>query len=86
MAEHSVNMDHRILLNDTRIVARKSRRSDKISRKAMETGFHPNKVNINDGFSLSRPLKTPNSHPERTGENSHQEQDFYFMPSLFLAH
>jgi hypothetical protein len=56
MAEHIVNIGLCILLNDTAILAKKSRPMVRIMRGMIDIKLHPN-ISKEDGFSLSRPGK-----------------------------
>jgi hypothetical protein len=57
MAEHSIYMlGHHILLNNTSILAKKSRCMDKIRKKTM-TELHPNNMNREKVFSHTRSWK-----------------------------
>jgi hypothetical protein len=57
MAEHGTNLGHWILLNDTNILAKKSRHMERIIRKATEIQLYPNIINREDDLSLSRSWK-----------------------------
>jgi hypothetical protein len=57
VAEHSINLGHCIQLQDTSILAKKLRCMDRIIREAIEIKLHPNNMNREDGFSLSRSWK-----------------------------
>jgi hypothetical protein len=56
-AEHSINRGHWIQLQKTSILAKKLRWMDLIIREAIEIELHPNNMNREDGFSLSRAWK-----------------------------
>jgi hypothetical protein len=53
MAEHSINLDHRIQLQNASILAKKSIRMDRIIRIAL----YADNMNREDGFSLNSSLK-----------------------------
>jgi hypothetical protein len=46
-----------MLINDTSILAKKFRCMDRISREVIEIKPHPNSMNREDGFSLSKSWK-----------------------------
>lgn len=54
MVEYSVTVGHCILLNNNSILTKKSRHRDQLIMEEMETDRHPNNVNMEVGFSLSR--------------------------------
>jgi hypothetical protein len=53
VAEHSINLGHRKQLQNTSILAKKSRQMDQIIREEIEIQLHPDSMNREDGFSLS---------------------------------
>jgi predicted GIY-YIG superfamily endonuclease len=66
VAEHSINLSHQIQLHNTSILANKSRYMDQTVREVID--LHPNNINREDGFSLSRSWKpnknmTPSCEP-----------------------
>jgi hypothetical protein len=50
-------LGHQIQLQNARILAKKSRRMDRIIREATEIKLHPDNMNREDGFSLSQAWK-----------------------------
>jgi hypothetical protein len=60
VAEHSINLDHRIQLQNTTILSNKSRYVGRMIREAIESELQPN-MNRDDGFRLSRSWK-PHIH------------------------
>jgi hypothetical protein len=56
VAEHSINFGHRFQLHHTTILSTKRRCSymDRIIREAFEIELHPNSMNREDGFCLSK--------------------------------
>jgi hypothetical protein len=53
VAEHSVDLGHRILFHSTSILATKTRYMDRIVREAIEKELHSNNMNREMGFCLS---------------------------------
>jgi hypothetical protein len=64
VAEHSRNLGHLIQLYNTSILAKKLRCMNQITREAIKIELHPNNINGEDGFFLSRSRK-PFSHDIR---------------------
>jgi DNA-binding IclR family transcriptional regulator len=52
MAEHSIDLGHRIPFHNTSILATKTRYMDHIIREAIENELHPNNMNREVGFCL----------------------------------
>jgi hypothetical protein len=49
VAEHSINLGHRIQLHNTSILAKKSRCMDRFIREVIDIELHPNNINREDG-------------------------------------
>jgi hypothetical protein len=57
VAEHSINLRHRIQLQNTTILSTTLRYMDRIIREAIQIELHPNSMNREDGFYLSTSWK-----------------------------
>jgi hypothetical protein len=54
IAEHSIELDHRIRFHNTAILASKNRYLDRIIMEAIETELHLNNMNKETGFCLNK--------------------------------
>jgi hypothetical protein len=73
MAEHNVDLGHRIQFHNTSILATKARYMDRIVREVFEIELQPNNMNREVGFCLSKSwkplicsLKTPPEYDARS--------------------